>query len=203
MNTKTSRPNPNMKFDPNKHRRKSIRVPGYDYSQSGAYFVTMVTYRRECMFGDVVDGEMRLNDFGKIAKGYWHEIPNHFPNVKLGTHMVMPNHVHGIIIIIDSHVGARHASPLHDDKTYPHGFKPGSLGAIVGSYKSAVTKRINEIDNSPGAVEWQRNYYACPERSRREHIIQNDREWNNIHLYIESNPLNWATDEENPICHAQ
>ena len=184
------------KFDPSKHNRRSIRLLGYDYSQPGAYFVTMVTYQRECLFGDVVDGEMRLNDFGKIAESCWHEIPDHFPHVKLGTHVVMLNHVHGIIIIKETVVvGARHASPLRDEKTHPRGFKPGSLGAIVGSYKSAATKRINEIEKSPGAVVWQRNYY--------EHIIRDDTEWNNIHLYIETNPINWTDDEENPIHHAQ
>ena len=166
-----------MKFDPTKHHRRSIRLKGYDYTSPGGYFITVVTYQRECLFGEIVNGEMRLNKFGKIAESCWYEIPDHFPNVKLGTHMVMPNHVHGIIIINESPtVGVRHASPL--------------LGTIVGSYKSAVTKRINEIDGTPGAVVWQRNYF--------DHIICNEKERNNIHLYIGANPLNWVTDNENP-----
>ena len=173
-----------MKFDPKKHRRRSVRVPVYDYSQPGAYFITAVAYQRQCLFGDIVDGKMRLNKFGKIAEACWHEVPDHFRNVELGTFVVILNHVHGIIVINKFIVGAQHAAPLQTN------VKPGSLGAVVRSYKSAVTKRINEMEKSPGAVVWQRNYY--------EHIIRNETEWNNIHLYIESNPINWDDDDENP-----
>jgi REP element-mobilizing transposase RayT len=86
-------------FDPKIHHRKSIRLAGYDYTQAGAYFVTVVTWRRDCLFGAVVNGAMRLNDFGKIADECWRAIPEHFPQVELGAHVVMPNHVHGIILI--------------------------------------------------------------------------------------------------------
>jgi putative transposase len=169
-----------MKFDPKIHHRRSIRLKGYDYSQSGAYFVTMVTHQRECLFGEVVDREMILNDFGKIADEFWRVIPDHFPNVELGAHIVMPNHVHGIIAIT---VGATHASPLPKNGT-----KPGSLGVIVGSYKSAVTKRINR--KYTATKIWQRNFY--------EHIIRNDDDMECIWNYIESNPIMWADDDENP-----
>ena len=155
------------KFDPQKHHRRSIRLKGIDYSQQGAYYVTIVAWRRECLFGEVMDGEMVLNPRGMITDECWREIPNHFSNVELGAHVIMPNHMHGIIFIngMDENriatarsqsVGARHASPLR-----PRGVLPGSLGVIVGSFKSAVTKRIGRELNETGI--WQRNYGACPE----------------------------------------
>jgi len=100
---------PQSKFDPQKHRRpfddaqgrKSIRLLGYDYTQAGAYFVTIVTYQRDCLFGEIVNEEMKLNDFGKIADECWRAIPEHFPHVELGVHIIMPNHAHGVIVIRD------------------------------------------------------------------------------------------------------
>ena len=87
------------KFDPQKHHRRSIRIKEYDYSSGGAYFVTIVTWRRDCLFGEIVNGEMVLNALGKIADECWCAIPEHFPHVELGAYVVMPNHVHGIIVI--------------------------------------------------------------------------------------------------------
>jgi putative transposase len=176
-----------MKFDPQIHHRRSIRLSDYDYSQPGAYFITIVTRGRECLFGEIKDGEMQLSGMGQIAEEAWRAIPEHFPQVELGTYVVMPNHVHGIIIIrgmatnSSPSVGARHASPLP-----PHGVKPKSIGAMVGSFKSAVTKRIGRELHT-----WQRNYY--------ERIIRDDAEYNRIHLYIETNIDNWTIDEENPL----
>jgi putative transposase len=91
--------NDQPKFDPQRHYRRSIRLGGYDYSRAGAYFVTIVTYRRECLFGEVVNGEMGLNEFGIIADECWRAIPEHFPHVEFAAHIVMPNHVHGIIVV--------------------------------------------------------------------------------------------------------
>jgi putative transposase len=181
------------RFDPKKHHRRSIRLQGYDYSQAGAYFVTIIAYQRECLFGEIVDGELELNDFGKIADECWRAIPEHFPFVELGAYVVMPNHVHGIIVITDvgAHVGAQQCcAPTRAPTTTDHkiNVKPGSLGAIVRSFKSAVSYRINKEHNATGI--WQRNYY--------EHIIHNADEANRIHLYIESNPARWDEDDENP-----
>ncbi len=181
-----------MKYDPQKRHRKSIRLKGYDYSGPGAYFITMVTFQRECLFGEIVNGEMQLSPMGKIADEHWRAIPEHFPHVELGAYVVMPNHVHGIIIIRENGlatnsspaVGARHASPLPSN-----GVKPKSIGAIVGSYKSAVTKRIGRELQAAGI--WQRNYY--------EHIIRSEAEHDRIHRYIETNVANWARDDENPV----
>lgn len=90
-----------MKFDPQKHHRRSIRLKEFDYAQQGGYFITVVTYQRECLFGEIVNEEMQLNELGKIADECWRAIPEHFPNVELGAYVVMPNHVHGIIEITD------------------------------------------------------------------------------------------------------
>ena len=170
------------------HNRRSIRLKEYDYTQSGAYFVTVCTSQRECFFGEIVGGEIHLNRRGEIVTECWHAISDHFPQVELDAFVVMPNHVHGIILInagVGAGVGAQHAAPLRKKFYVPS----GSLGAIVRSFKSAVTKRINKMHGSPGMPIWQRNYY--------EHVIRNDKGWDTIRRYIESNPQNWADDDEN------
>jgi REP-associated tyrosine transposase len=182
-----------MIFDPKKHHRRSIRINGYDYTQPGGYFATIVTYQRDYLFGEIINEEMQLNALGTVVDEYWRAIPEHFSNVELDAYVVMPNHVHGIIVINENgmatnsspFVGARHASPL------PRGVKPHSVGAIVGSFKSVVTKRIGRELKATGI--WQRNYY--------EHVIRNHEDWDRIHRYIESNPSMWADDEENPMKH--
>ncbi len=186
------------KFDPQKHHRKSIRLQGYDYSQAGAYYVTIVTYQRDCLFGEIMNEEMFLNDFGKIADECWRAIPDHFPNVELGAHVIMPNHAHGIIVIhndesashaVDAqHVGATQwVAPTTPDNR-PKGPKPKSLGTIIGSFKSAVSYRIHKELNATGI--WQRNYY--------EHIIRDEKDLQNKTDYIEANPALWDEDDNNP-----
>jgi putative transposase len=173
------------KHDPQKHLRKSIRLRGYDYSQAGAYFVTLCTYQRECLFGVIVEGEMILNELGVVANECWRAIPEHFSHVELGAYVVMPNHMHGIIVITESVIGVQHAAPRRHQSI---NVIPGSLGAIVRSYKSAVTRRIGREHNiSP---VWQRNYY--------EHILRDGNNLHRITAYIESNPANWETDDDNP-----
>ena len=179
-----------MKFDSQIHHRCSIRLKDYDYSQNCAYFVTIVTRQRACLFGEIMGGELALNEIGKIMQEAWNEIPQHFPNVVLDAFVVMPNHIHGIIIIdapiYVSHVRARHASPLP-----PWGPKPKSLSAIIGSFKSAVTNRINKMRETPATPFWQRNYY--------EHVIRDENDYEAIFNYIASNPINWDKDEENQV----
>lgn len=110
-----------MKFDPQKHHRRSIRLKEYDYSQPGGYFITTVTYQRDCLFGDIANGKMPLNSLGLIADECWRAVPDHFPNVELGAYVVMPNHVHGIIVIhengmttnLSSSVGRGMPRPYH------------------------------------------------------------------------------------------
>lgn len=173
-----------MKFDPQKHHRRSIRLKGYDYSLAGAYFVTIVAWRREMLFGDVVDGTAVLNELGEIVRDEWERTAIVRPNVELGEYVVMPNHFHGILVFVDDFVGAtRRVAPT---------LRPNSLGAVVGQFKSIVTKRINRLQNVAGRPVWQRNYY--------ERTIRNNREMDRIHRYIQSNPSMWAEDEENPNC---
>ncbi len=193
-----------MTYKPYIHNRRSIRLNGYDYTQTGAYFVTVCMQNHECLFGEITDGQMVLNDTGRIVNDCWNNIPVHFPHVELDEFIIMPNHVHGIFVIVGAnvgathvdvthidvmHVGATHASPLQQTST-PCGPKRHSVGAIVGSFKSAVTKRTNEIQNTPGAKLWQRNYY--------EHIIRDENNMNRIREYIMNNPLKWESDRENP-----
>lgn len=185
-------------FDPDKHRRRSIRLPGYDYTRPAAYFVTVCTRNRECLFGDVVDGEMRLNELGETVRACWHEIPDHFPHVGLDEFVIMPNHVHGILVIVETnvvgarHVGARHAVPLRQTQRTEQFGKPlaGSIPTIIRSFKSAVTKRINDLRGTAGITVWQRNYY--------EHVIRDEESLNRIRQYIIENPRRWHLDRENP-----
>jgi putative transposase len=173
-----------MKYDPEIHHRRSIRLQGYDYSQSGAYFVTIVAWQRERLFGEIVAGEMQLNTFGEIVRAEWERTPEIRHEVELGAFVVMPNHFHAIVIFKNddtANVGADGRPPLHR--------QPHSLGSLMAGFKSTVTKQINEIRGTPKMPVWQRNYY--------ERIIRNADEANRIHLYIESNPSHWAEDEEN------
>jgi putative transposase len=173
--------------------RQSIRLPEYDYSQTGAYFVTVLTYQRECILGDVIDDEVSLSEIGKIVEAVWREIPAHFPNVSSDEYVIMPNHVHGIIRIESDIVRARHASPLrvHANKSSPKGTDSRSLGAIIGSFKSAVTKRIHLLQGFQNIHLWHRNYY--------EHVIRNVRDYERVLDYIQSNPINWEQDSEYPF----
>jgi putative transposase len=177
--------------------RKSIRLKGYDYTQPGGYFVTAVTFRRECLFGEILNEKMILNRYGKIVDECWQAIPAHFLNVELGAYVVMPNHVHGIIVICENEtippatVGATHwVAPTKITPTHrPTGPRKGSLGAIIGAFKMAATRQI--MSKLDGANIWQRGYY--------EHIVRDEMDANRIHAYIEANPANWAEDDENPL----
>ena len=172
------------RFDPQNHHRQSIRLKEYDYTQPGAYFVTSVTRQRACWFGDIHHGTMVLNAFGHIADECWRAIPEHFPAVELGAYVIMPNHVHGIIVIADR----TGAALLRPNEPLRPNVKPGSLGAIIRSYKSAVSYRIHREHNATGI--WQRNYY--------EPIIRTDADLHRITEYIHANPLRWNDDDENP-----
>ena len=182
-----------MKYNLEKHHRRSIRLKHYDYSQPGAYFITLCTQNRECLFGEIVDGQMVLNQYGKIVEQYWTEIPLQYTNTVLDEFIVMPNHLHGIIIITDI-VGAIHESPLHElplpqwESFLSQNRRNMIIPKIIGRFKMNSAKQINQLRQTPGVSVWQRNYY--------EHIIRNEDELNRIQNYIVHNPLNWATDEE-------
>ena len=169
-----------------KHRRHSIRLKDYDYSQAGAYFVTICTHNRKLIFGDVVEGEMRLNEYGCVVETEWIKAADIRKNVELDVFVVMPNHFHGVIIIF----GRGDPSGRPYAPTSPHGPPSGSLGAIIGQFKSAASKRINKLRGTPGIPIWQRNYY--------EHIIRNEDDLAEIREYIMNNPQRWEFDKENP-----
>jgi REP element-mobilizing transposase RayT len=167
------------------HNRRSIRLSGYNYSKAGFYFVTLCLHNRECLFGDIVNGEMILNENGNAAKVCWSQIPTHFPATKIHAHIVMPNHIHGIIEICSSDdlptpVGANNHSPLHTDNLNkrPNGTSK-TIGSIVRGFKIGVTRAM-------GRPVWQRNYY--------EHIIRNEEDYRRIADYIANNPLTWEKD---------
>jgi REP element-mobilizing transposase RayT len=197
-----------MPYNSNIHHRRSIRLKVYDYTQQGAYFVTICTHQRNCLFGEIVDGEIKLNTNGEIARDSWLSIPRHFKNVELDEFVIMPNHLHGIIIIESSEVagealanqdfskqqnlsGQCFAPTVHTGETVKiNGTKPQSLAAITQNYKSVSTRQINRMNKAKGNVIWQRNYY--------EHIIRNEEALNNIREYIVNNSINWVKDQENP-----
>ena len=194
-------------------QRKSIRLKRYDYSQQGLYFLTIVTKNRKNLFGEIKKGEMILNNAGKIAKKYWFEIPDHFPNTRLHEYIIMPNHIHGIIEI----VRAKNFSPKFNVNNHPNSYMANknptikrannnsplripqpfrspskTIGSIIRGYKIGVTKWFlnNYPDNYPiGKSIWQRNYW--------EHIIRNENEYIRISEYIINNPAKWENDRLN------
>ena len=193
-------------YDPEKHHRRSIRLEGYDYSQAGAYFVTICIKNKENSLGKIIDGEMFVSEIGKIAEKCWNEISTHYPHVQLDKHRIMPNHIHGIIIIIDdvgaedfqplrphtqnnSNAGVEDFQPLHQPKINQYQkIIPKSLGSIMRGFKIGVTKWCNHQKYKHFA--FQRNYH--------EHIVRNENELNRIREYIMNNPLQWQFDRENP-----
>lgn len=199
-----------MKYDPSIHHRRSIRLKGKYYGEGGAYFVTIVAFKREQIFGEIVNGEMVCNEFGNVARDEWFKTTQLRFNVRLyeDEFVVMPNHIHGIIWIVDNSdtsVGAQRRCALAGDEK-PHGMNvgqeraeqrsapttyrrvlSGSLGAIVRGYKSAVAFRINALRGTRGVPVWQRNYY--------EHIVRSDADHQNIWDYIQTNPKRWNDDQ--------
>ena len=180
-----------MTYNPNIHHRKSIRLEGYDYSQAGLYFVTICCHNHACFFGNIVgtchgmsnspgmsNSQIILNDTGKIADEYWLNIPNHFPDVVLHEHIVMPNHIHGIIQIV---VGTCHGMSVQNQFGKPIA---GSMSIIVNQYKSSVKRWCNK--NGHAYFQWQSRFH--------DHIIQNPESYQTIAEYILNNPANWHND---------
>ncbi len=155
--------------------RRSIRLKNFDYSSPGAYFVTICAYNRQKLFGDILDGQMILNEPGEYAKSCWLAIPEHYPDIKLDGWVVMPDHIHGIIWIMKS------GDNFQIQNRFQH-IIPHSIGCIVRGFKIGVTKWYRE--RVPGMVVWQRNYY--------EHIIRSEGELMRIRKYIANNPRDWV-----------
>ena len=173
-----------------KKNRRSIRLTEYDYSQHGAYHVTICVNQKENRLGRVDDGEMILNDLGRIAHQGWQWLPEIFPVAAVDVFCVMPNHTHAIIRIKPvSGRGVLQNAPTMGLQNAPANdtIKPKPLGRLVGAYKTHTTVEINKQLNTPGIKFWQRNYY--------ERIIRNEREYTAVWEYIENNPVNWIEDE--------
>ena len=177
--------------------RKSIRLKEYDYSEPGDYFITICTQNRGCLFGEVVDEKIVLNEVGQIAERCYLEIPKHFPNVELDIFQIMPNHIHFLIRIMcqdNDNQNCRGAvsapnGQIQRGETPPLQKTP-TLGQVVGYFKYQTTKKINEISGTIGAPIFQRNYY--------EEIIKNEKHYSEVYTYIESNPQVWDRDIDNP-----
>lgn len=201
-----------MTYDPDIHHRRSIRLQGFDYASANAYFVTMCVEDRECLFGDIVDGDMRVNDAGRVVDKWWTKLPEKFAGVSLDEVVIMPNHFHGIVVL--GAVGADPCvCPVSTDPcvcpVFPGSRSPASSDQIInkGAHAGAPLQRIvqwfktmttNEYircakkhgwPSFPGRL-WQRNYY--------ERIIRNENELAAIREYIRCNPMQWEQDEENP-----
>jgi len=197
----------------NHPQRRSIRLKGYDYSSPGAYFVTVCTRERLPLLGMVNNAEIILTPIGHIVEAFWNLIPQYFKGVGLDVYVVMPNHLHGVIVLSGEGRGealaegvsrlnqeeTANASPLHplgtdnppSTRRNPRGTQRGSLGAIIQNFKSVSTRKGNQLRGTPGVSLWQRNYY--------EHIIRNKNELNRIRRYIVDNPLKWEWDKYHPM----
>lgn len=184
-----------IKYDPRIHHRRSIRLPGYDYSQEGAYFLTLCAQGRECLFGDIQDDRVQLSAYGSIVMQSWQQLPLRFNTIDLDEVVIMPNHFHGIVII---HGGAEATSVANGAVTNSEDVGGGissqrekpKLGQIVAYFKYQTTKWVNEKRGTPGQKVWQRNYY--------EHIIRNESSLDHLRHYIHHNPQQWAVDQLHP-----
>ncbi len=183
----------------NKYRIKSARLQGYDYTRAGLYFITICTGNREHYFGEIVDNEMQLSNMGVLADVLWHEIKNHSNNIELHQFVIMPNHIHGILEIVDGFNGGRDdacivsttTTPInpHNSKTHKKASispKSGSVSRVIGLYKSAVTKHVRRLGYG---FQWQSRFY--------DHIIRNENDYIRISNYIKNNPVKWDEDKFN------
>jgi putative transposase len=182
----------------NKYRNESFRLDGHDYSSGGEYFITICTQGAESYFGNILGDKMFLSEPGQIANKLWYELPKHFSFVSLDEFVVMPNHVHGIVIIntkseltgagtLQTNVGTLHATSLQQQqRSVQNEFmsyispKPGSLATVIRSYKSVVSKIVHSIDPD---FSWEPRYY--------DHIIRSGKELERIRKYIVNNPAKW------------
>jgi putative transposase len=168
-----------MRFDPDRQHRRSIRVAKKDYSQVGRYFVTICTHGRDCLLGEIEKGEAKLTSAGRMVQSTWDALPAHFPHSFLDAFVVMPNHIHGILVLQESDPSS---APRH------------SLAELIRALKSFSARRINRRRGTPGAHVWQRNYY--------ERVVRDENELEKIRRYIADNPSKWADDPENPLIHS-
>lgn len=163
-----------MPYNPDRPRHSSLRLKGYDYTQPGAYFVTICTKNRQCLLGEIVGGVVQLNESGRIVAETWQWLERQYTYVELDAWVIMPNHLHGIIVITDGDIQR----------------KP--LGNLVGAFKTVSAREINQLRQMSGCPVWQRDFY--------DRINRNDRSLQRIRQYIADNPLKWHEDADNPQC---
>lgn len=209
-----------MSYDPTVHHRRSIRLKGYNYFLLGSYFITICTYNRELLFGEIDDGEMKLNEIGQMINLTWFDLVNHIQNIELGPFVIMPNHIHGIVDITDrsesaldiinrddgvdglgsvgNGMGKAGLEPaptweIFNEENSSHSDIPAnqtSLAEIVRQFKTFSARKVNGFQKTQGAPLWQRNYY--------EHIIRDEQSYLIIAQYIKDNPVLWEKDQLHP-----
>ena len=216
-----------MRYNPDIHHRQSIRLKGYDYSSVGTYFITICTKNMECLFGEVVEGKMVLNDVGRIVENEWLKTSIIRKNIELDEFIIMSDHMHGIIKITEGNTNNRRGDSVNrpvwpvEDPADDHGstndqrvdaqsgatdttrathtqnrathrvaptLMSGSIGSIIGQYKSVTTKQVNRLRNSSIISIWQRNYY--------DEIIHNEKQLNETRKYIINNPIEWELNKK-------
>ena len=180
-----------MTFNPLRHHRRSIRLKGYDYAEPGIYYVTLTAEHRAEIFGRILKSQVQLSAIGKIVRDEWLRTPMIRPGVELDEYVIMPDHVHGLIVICEERNGVTRRGEslfaptrLLNDRETPFRSPSRTLGAIIRGFKGATTKRINELCCTPGVKVWQRNYY--------EHIVRGEKDLLRIQRYIRENPLRLA-----------
>lgn len=194
-------------FERYRTHRGSRRLQGHDYAAAGAYFVTICTHDRARLFGEIIESEVHLSAFGHLVQEEWKRSESLRPEIRLDAFVVMPNHVHSIVVIVPPeavpHVLDPHGYQLSESEVRQESFRSvkarldatggvfgrpqaHSLGAMVGAFKSSVTRRINRLRGTPGAAVWQRGYH--------DHVIRHERAWHAIRRYIERNPARWTED---------
>lgn len=189
-----------MPYNPDIHHRRSIRLKGYDYSQAGLYFVTICTQNSECLFGEVYENQIQQNNAGTMIEKWWFELPNKFKNIRLHEFIVMPNHIHGIVQIInpvgaDLRVCPELNTAINFTKIPPSEKAGAHLGAplhtVVQWFKTMTTNNyIQQVKNH----DWQRFDGKLWQRNYHEHIIRNEPVYLKISEYIQTNPQKWSDD---------
>lgn len=180
------------KYNPEKHHRRSIRLKGYDYTQPGSYFITICTWQRHCLFGEITHGQMQLNRYGRIVQKHWQNLIRHHQYMELGEFVIMPNHIHGILIlkgVSEERKSLDIESTLIKLEKSP---KKHGIPEIIRGFKTFSARQINTVRDTLGVPVWQRNYY--------EHIIRNQQAYDKIYQYIKDNPVLWEVDQLHPEC---
>jgi putative transposase len=171
-------------FNPNRHHRRSIRLDGYDYRRPGAYFTTICTHEREPVLAEIHSGTIRLSKTGQVVVCCWLALPRFFPNVELDSWVLMPDHIHGVILLFNGSNASGADHVIANPSPRPNGTAPSSVPAIIQNFKSVSTRKTNQLLSTSGARLWQRNYF--------ERIIRTDRELDSIRRYIDENSARWA-----------